>query len=852
MSYDGRPPRGSSRGITVEQYVSTLPYEMMPFDEKLFTSLVNNESMTEIFGVPISTKSITTELEQYRKKFNKLKNKDITQNKILSNDIKREIFYYLLQYRLFELYYDTQQIDLAKTKVTDDEHPVTGKSARTKQKQDLNDEINKLLSKENKSIADIAKIKMQKDKLTALEDVELLAKNRILYILPTIDSAQPEYIKSSLNPKIDNEDKNYYNKLLSSKNNSTYDNIFLLPVFTTRPDTLEEFKSRIDQSLKNLSEKIIDKGKRDETAYTQIIYYVDNEKDKFFYTGFFKNSLKNDYVTELNSKLKNFFISRVGNQQLTLNYKPYFSDIASLKSINIEKNIASTFDNSMRESLQQLIECIKNCYLSFTDINIRKSLSENVNINTFHIYSRLENLDDSDPMGTVVAAKDYCYLFLEQGKNPKLGHLEVSNISKNQYFFVVDKTGIFEKWASAVYIYDRSEENFPYKKDPGFKYRVDFDDNEKKATLIQTHKIIMKNGKKIINKIDDNMVIFYTDGQVIKFDKDNQMTWSEDYIKYKTKYNPSSKKTSIDDEDIPETKSLIEQESDKDHKRVLIQVRYNYGQIQFKNIQERMNSPFTGVLKFQTIDREYEKYNWFVFNTIDRALEPKMAINYYEDTMFDKDSLRAYLKSENKLTDKTRIAFEFLKMNYNIPELKKYSDFIYDNFKQNINLNLNDKTFVEKIKRGIIDIVFEKNGLIYVKKSNIIAEKEKEKPDADNYKIINCKYVSIRNKNVEPEIKNYFNKNDFEESKYLKNKFKNMKEVKTMLNMQEKKTGGFAIIQITRDIIGDSTNLYLAAECKKRSRRIKSKFKQAMNFVLQGGKSKKRKNKNKTKKYYRT
>jgi hypothetical protein len=831
MSYDGRPPRGSSRGITVEQYVSTLPYEMMPFDEKLFTSISNNENLEEIFGKPLTTKLITNELEQYRKKFNKVKNKDIVQNKNLSNDLKREIFYFLLQYRLFELYYDTQQIDVAKTKVTDDENPTTGKTARTKQKQDLNEQINMLQAKESKTEADYALIKTQKAKLSVLEDDELLAKNRTLYILPTIDSAQPEYIKSSLNPKIDKDDKIYYNKLLSSKNNATYDNIFLLPVFTTRPDTLEEFKSRIDQSLKNLSEKIIDKGKRDEIAYTQIIYYVNNEKDKFFYTDFFKDSLKNDYVTELNNKLKNFFVSRVGNQQLTLNYKPYFSDISTLKSINIEKNIASTFDNSMRESIQQLIECIKNCYLSFTDINIRKSLSENVNINTFHIYSKLENLDDSDPMSTVVAAKDYSYIFLEKGKNPKLGHLEVSNISKNQYFFVVDRTGIFEKWASAVYVYPNKP---PY--------------NSKKQTLI------INNDSVTVKDISGNKSVTYNDGDMIKFDINNKNTWSADYIKYKIKFNPGVKSTKIDDDDVPLTKTLIEQESDKDIKRTLIQVRYNYGQIQFKNIQERINSPFTGVLKFENINREYEKYNWFMFNTIDRALEPKIAINYYEDTMFDKDSLRAYLKSENKLTDKTRLAFEFLKMNYNIPELKKYSDFIYDNYKQNINLNLNDNTFVEKIKRAIIDIVFEQNGLIYIKKSNIVAEKEKEKPDADNYKIINCKFVSIRDKNVEPEIKNYFNRNDFEESKYLKNKAKNIKEIKSMLNMQEKKTGGFAIIQITRDVIGDSSSLYLAAECKKRTRRIKGKFKQAMNFVLEGGKSRniKKKNKRKTKKYYRT
>jgi len=197
-------------------------------------------------------------------------------------------------------------------------------------------------------------------------------------------------------------------------------------------------------------------------------------------------------------------------------------------------------------------------------------------------------------------------------------------------------------------------------------------------------------------------------------------------------------------------------------------------------------------------------------------------------------------------------------MNYNIPDLKKYADFIYDNFKRNINLNLNDTTFIEKIKRSIVDLVFENNGLIYVKKSNIIAEKQKEEADADNYKIINCKYVSIRNKVVDEEVKNYFNRNDSEETRFLKNKNKNFREIKTVLNNQEKRTGCFAIVQITRDVIGDTSRLYIAAECKKRTRRIKGKVKQAMNFFLEGGTKTKTMNRTKTRtrtktrKYYRT
>ena len=407
----------------------------------------------------------------------------------------------------------------------------------------------------------------------------------------------------------------------------------------------------------------------------------------------------------------------------------------------------------------------------------------------------------------------------------------VSNVSKNQYFFVLDITeGIFKKWASAVYEYKNPDTKIPYNKTT---HELEYNDTDK-TVIVKT------------KSLPSQTVKTYKDGEIIKFEIDVPFTWSDEYKKYKKKYNPTK---SSEQDDVPLEKSKFTDEKTKDTKRTLIQVRYNYGQIQFKNIQSKLNSPYNGVLKFETIDRDYEKYDWFTFNTIDRSLEPKKSINYYADTIFDTESLREYLKSENRLTEKTRLAYEFLKMNYNIPELKKYADFIYDNFKRNINLNLNDTTFVEKIKRSIVDLVFEKNGLIYVKKTNIVAQREKEKADADNYKIVNCNYVSIRSGSVESEIAKYFSRNDSEEKRYLKDKNKNFKEIKNLLNKQDKKTGGFAVVQITRDVISDSSRLLIASECKKRTRRIKGKVKQAMNFFLEGGRTRKRKH---TKKYYRT
>jgi hypothetical protein len=76
MSYESRP-RGSSRGIAVEQYVSTIPYETMPFVENLFSNIVTDENIKTIFDKPPSfnTKSITDTLKKYRDSFDNAKNK---------------------------------------------------------------------------------------------------------------------------------------------------------------------------------------------------------------------------------------------------------------------------------------------------------------------------------------------------------------------------------------------------------------------------------------------------------------------------------------------------------------------------------------------------------------------------------------------------------------------------------------------------------------------------------------------------------------------------------------------------------------------------------------------------------
>jgi hypothetical protein len=97
------------------------------------------------------------------------------------------------------------------------------------------------------------------------------------------------------------------------------------------------------------------------------------------------------------------------------------------------------------------------------------------------------------------------------------------------------------------------------------------------------------------------------------------------------------------------------------------------------------------------------------------------------------------------------LAFAFLKINETSTELQKYSEFIFNKFKQNINNNLKDTSFEEKIKSNIIDIIFEKNGLIYIKDSKIKNEKELnpiKKKNVDPSMLLSRKQERDRNNRI--------------------------------------------------------------------------------------------------------
>ena len=765
----------SIKSITVESYASTLPYEMMPITDDVFSNVFSNKYIKDIFGNLTDKKKFIKKIRDSKDEFVDKKNYEITYGTLYDSVINKEILYYLLKNRIREIYCTPEEIRTAIANKKKYEDP----SSKPEDKATLS---------------------------SIVQNTSSIASNKTLYLFPNIKNVKDKNtISFNLNKDLSPTYNNYYTTLFSSQP----DNIYFLNVLSLENEDLDEFKSRLKQELYLLEEKIKEKAQivmgREDNAYTKIIYFVDNEKS--FNINYFNSSLKlkKEFTNELNTQLNAFFIRNVGNQRLSRSGNESLlknSDVTNLRSEIVLKGLKGFYKSDpeksklnelgFRNALDMLILAFQQAYRRYTEKGFKQSLSQTVNLNKFIIYSRFDNLDAAINTNELTPSRDFLYFFLEKGHIPKVGYFQISNQSKNEYFFVVDAIAN-KRWR---------------------------DEEESK------------------------------EGQGL-------------YGKYKKELKPKNERKEledINDNAVKEIDALHRQTEGPESRRVLIQIRYNYGAIEFKNVESR-NIQFTGNrIIFYKIKRDYEMYRPFKFNMIDHVFDAKLGpINYYEDVIFDKKSLQAYLESEKKYTDKTRMSVEFLKINSNIDELKKYTDFIYDKFKQNINTNLKNKSYEEKVKKAIVDILFEQNGLIYIRNTNIKTEKEKEKATSDNYKIINHKYTSINNSEDADDVKKekiksqltyYFDKiyNEETESTYLG---QDTKSDLIELFSQNNTTGAIVIIQITKDVITDASKLLLSAECKQRSKRIKSKYYKLLN-VFKGGTKKKKNIKKMSRRYYRT
>ena len=183
-----------------------------------------------------------------------------------------------------------------------------------------------------------------------------------------------------------------------------------------------------------------------------------------------------------------------------------------------------------------------------------------------------------------------------------------------------------------------------------------------------------------------------------------------------------------------------------------VQIKNKYGIFKYKNLDEGKKRKDYGkeILEgeiFPYLDKTEGSFEWFNHRDIDASLLNKEIIKYYPDILFDKKTLTEYLKSKNKYTDKTVLAYEFLKIN-DSQELSDYCDFIHNKFKSNIidispsgfdafnpfKIKFDDNTIIKNIR----DIIFDTNTPIYLRKTKQTKDTQRE-ASRDSYKIVTYK-----------------------------------------------------------------------------------------------------------------
>lgn len=248
-----------------------------------------------------------------------------------------------------------------------------------------------------------------------------------------------------------------------------------------------------------------------------------------------------------------------------------------------------------------------------------------------------------------------------------------------------------------------------------------------------------------------------------------------------------------------------------------VQIKNKYGIFKYKNLDK--NQTKKEILEgdiFPYLDKTEGKFKWFNYRDIDASLLNKEIIKYYSEILFDKKTLIEYLKSKNKYTDKTILAYEFLKIN-DSQELSDYCDFIHNKFKSNIidlspsgfdafnpfKIKFDDNTIIKNIR----DILFDTNTPIYLRASKQTKDTQREL-SRDSYKIVTYKIFENFEKDESCQPK--------EDSKDRTNKCKTDWEEYT----NKKGIGLPIIVVVTKENLKDVGLLKSKTDCKSKKNKL--------------------------------
>jgi hypothetical protein len=286
-----------------------------------------------------------------------------------------------------------------------------------------------------------------------------------------------------------------------------------------------------------------------------------------------------------------------------------------------------------------------------------------------------------------------------------------------------------------------------------------------------------------------------------------------------------------------------------------VEIKNRFGIFKYKNLDKKTTYP-DFLLKgeiFPYLDKTEGSFKWFNYRDIDASLLNKELIKYYSEILFDKKSLIEYLKSKQKYTDKTILAYEFLKIN-DSQELSDYCDYIHNNFKSNIielspsgfdiinpfKIKFDDNTIIKNIR----DILFDTNTPIYLRASKQTKE-EQRSVSKDSYKVVTYKLFEDFEKDESCQPK--------EDSVDKINKCRQIWETYTI---KEKKKATSVIVVVTQANMKDTDLLKSKTDCKSKKNKLIYNYKKLfsnvtrrLGFAYLGGKNISNKRRLKAKRY---
>jgi hypothetical protein len=482
--------------------------------------------------------------------------------------------------------------------------------------------------------------------------------------------------------------------------------IIFLPIINPTED-VTTFESRMSNFLLQVRQSIENESKvgegqlirEEKIPFTSISYSVINDKENEMFTDYYKDKLGSKKKKILKKLLDDFLKpgSTIGKQSIQINntIKNAFQIVTTEqieKDFNaFTRSLYSNFINNdkyltLKDDLIKLINRFKDYSKRSESLEYAISVASDTTANFLRVFYRVNNMDIPVNVDLIRTGANYLY---------KLEGIELNRI--DEYAVLSQSASLFKEKGPFIYV--------------GFLYK-NVRTAKKNTFRFQVH--ILKT------------------------------------IQLRKLTRPNVSDDNIEDEDA-EDHSQDQQKTDQ--KSVMLELMKNKmtGEITFQKAGSREHLKGFG-LNFKGNVEEYEnlhiyeKYRWFKFNHIDGSLSDETNIRFFPDILFDRKTFIEYLKSKKTYDEKkTRLPYEFLKINKDMEQLNEYSTFIQDNYKSShtykpsllgrfTSSKTDEKIFENSIKSGILDIIFTPINVIYIGKppSKTIGDKDTSK----NYKIV--------------------------------------------------------------------------------------------------------------------